>query len=375
MLDHALSGGTFVGRVWLADIDGPAVVTVRGDRLVDITSRAAPTVRDVCETADPAEFVRTAEGRDICALADLGGRPDVSLLAPCDLQAIKACGVTFAESMVERVIEERAAGDPGRAAELRRRIGAEIGASLSGLVPGSDKAVRAKQALIREGLWSQYLEVGIGPYAEVFTKAQPMSAVGTGAMIGIHPESRWNNPEPEIVLAVSSAGRIVGAALGNDVNLRDFEGLSALLLGKAKDNNASCAIGPLIRLFDERFGLDHVRAAELELTVTGRDGYLLKGRSSMSRISRDPADLVGQTIGRHHQYPDGFMLFLGTLFAPVQDRGVAGMGFTHAVGDVVKIANDRLGLLRNEVAHSTDCPPWAFGAAALMRNLARRGLL
>jgi fumarylacetoacetate (FAA) hydrolase family protein len=375
MLDHVLSGGTFVGRAWLADAGGPAVVTVRDGRLVDITSRAAPTVRDICEMAEPAEFVRTAEGRDICGIADLDRRGDVTLLAPCDLQAIKACGVTFAESMVERVIEERAAGDPASAAELRRRIGAAIGASLSGLVPGSDRAARAKQALIREGLWSQYLEVGIGPYAEVFTKSQPMSAVGTGAMIGIHPESRWNNPEPEIVLAVSSAGTMVGATLGNDVNLRDFEGLSALLLGKAKDNNASCAIGPLIRLFDAGFGLDDVRAAELELRVTGREGYVLTGRSSMSQISRDPADLVGQTIGRHHQYPDGFMLFLGTLFAPVQDRDVAGMGFTHAVGDVVEISNDRLGVLRNEVAHSTDCPPWTFGTAALMRNLAARGLL
>jgi fumarylacetoacetate (FAA) hydrolase family protein len=235
--------------------------------------------------------------------------------------------------------------------------------------------VRAKQALIREALWSQYLEVGIGPYAEVFTKGQPMSAVGAGAMIGIHPESRWSNPEPEIVLAVSSAGAVVGATLGNDVNLRDFEGLSALLLGKAKDNNASCAIGPLIWLFDADFGLDDVRAAELELRVTGRDGYVLTGRSSMNRISRDPADLVGQTIGRHHQYPDGLMLFLGTLFAPVQDRDVAGMGFTHAIGDVVEISNVRLGVLRNEVTHSTDCPPWTFGTAALMRNLAARGLL
>lgn len=375
MLETLDQQGVFVGRVWLDAVDGPAVVTIRDGMLIDITSREAPTVRDICELSDPAGHVRTAAGAVICAVSELTARGDVTLLAPCDLQSIKACGVTFAESMVERVIEERAAGDPAKATELRARIGVEIGASLSDVVPGSQKAALAKQALIREGLWSQYLEVGIGPYAEVFTKAQPMSAVGSGAMVGIHPESRWNNPEPEIVLTVSSAGRIVGAALGNDVNLRDFEGLSALLLGKAKDNNASCAIGPMIRLFDDGYDLDDVRGAELDLTVTGTDGYVLTGHSSMRKISRDPSDLVTQTIGRHHQYPDGFMLFLGTLFAPVKDRGEKGMGFTHHLDDTVEIANARLGLLKNMVKYSTDCPQWTFGASHLMRNLARRGLI
>ncbi|MBG18998.1 MAG: fumarylacetoacetate hydrolase [Rhizobiales bacterium] len=374
-LAYTQNGGTYVGRVWLTDADGPAVVTVRDGRLVDITSKTAPTVRDVFELGDPLTHVKTAEGRDLCAVEDIDSADGIKLIAPSDLQAIKACGVTFAESMVERVIEERAAGDPDKANELRQKIGAEIGASLSEVVPGSEKAALAKQALMREGLWSQYLEVGIGPYAEVFSKSQPMSAVGAGALVGIHPESRWNNPEPEIVLAVNSKGDIIGATLGNDVNLRDFEGLSALLLGKAKDNNASCSMGPMIRLFDETYGMDDVRKAALDLNVTGTDGYKLEGHSNMGKISRDPTDLVKQTHGRHHQYPDGFMLFLGTLFAPTQDRDGEGKGFTHHVGDVVTITNAELGALSNTVELSTECPEWTFGAGALMRNLAGRGLL
>ncbi|MAY61643.1 MAG: fumarylacetoacetate hydrolase [Rhizobiales bacterium] len=375
VLAYTNAGGTHVGRAWLADADGPAVVTVRDGRLVDITSKDAPTMRDLLELEDPLSHVKNAEGRDLCAVDEVGAAEGIELLAPSDLQAIKACGVTFAESMVERVIEERAAGDPDKANALRRKIGAEIGASLSDVVPGSEKAALAKKALMREGLWSQYLEVGIGPYAEVFSKSQPMSSVGPGALVGIHPESRWNNPEPEIVLAVNSRGEILGATLGNDVNLRDFEGLSALLLGKAKDNNASCSMGPMIRLFDESFGMDDVRKAELDLEVTGTDGNRLEGHSNMGKISRDPTDLVKQTHGRHHQYPDGFMLFLGTLFAPTQDRDGEGKGFTHHVGDVVTISNAELGALSNTVELSTKCPEWTFGTAALMRNLARRGFI
>ncbi|MCB1440902.1 MAG: fumarylacetoacetate hydrolase family protein, partial [Nitratireductor sp.] len=294
---------------------------------------------------------------------------------PCDMQSIKACGVTFASSMVERVIEEQAAGDPKKALDIRERIGEVIGGSLRNIKAGSEEAQKVKQALIAEGMWSQYLEVGIGPDAEVFSKAQVLSSMGPGAEVGLHPISRWNNPEPEIVLAVSPDGRIVGATLGNDVNLRDVEGRSALLLSKAKDNNASCAIGPMIRLFDDSFSLDDVRAAELDLTVTGEDGFVLKGHSSMKEISRDPEDLVSQTIGRHHQYPDGFMLFLGTLFAPTQDRDVPGEGFTHKVGDVVTISCEGLGSLQNTVRLSTECEPWTFGARQLARNLASRGLL
>ncbi|MCA8881395.1 MAG: fumarylacetoacetate hydrolase family protein [Rhodobacteraceae bacterium] len=372
--------GLFVGRMWSPEAGGPAVVTLRDGALVDITSRAAPTLRDICEMDDPAAHVRGAAGTLVGPLsaiaAEMPGTPDrPHLLAPCDLQAIKACGVTFARSMLERVIEERAAGDPSRAQEIRARIGSLIGGSLRNLRAGSPEAAEVKAALIREGMWSQYLEVGIGPDAEIFSKAQVLSAVGHGADVGLHPSSRWNNPEPEVVLAVNSRGRIVGACLGNDVNLRDVEGRSALLLSKAKDNNASCAIGPMIRLFDGGFGLDAVRRAELTLTVTGTDGFRMAGRSSMSEISRDPETLVAQTIGRHHQYPDGFMLFLGTLFAPVQDRDSPGEGFTHKIGDVVEIRAPGFGLLRNTVRLSTDCPEWTFGASHLMRNLAARGLI
>ena len=372
--------GLFVGRVWRAGI-GPAVVTIRAGQVIDITSRAAPTLRDLLETADVSGFVAAQTGEDIGGLAEIAalsieaGHAQTRLLAPCDLQAVKACGVTFAGSMVERVIEERAAGNASRAEAIRTRVAAAIGDSLRGLVPGSEQAAEVKRVLQAEGLWSQYLEVGIGPDAEVFTKAQPMAAVGWGASVGLHPVSSWNNPEPEVVLAVDSTGRIVGATLGNDVNLRDVEGRSALLLGKAKDNNAAAAIGPFLRIFDASFGLDEVRGLELSLRVEGRDGFVMTGRSSMNQISRDPADLVRQTRGRHHQYPDGFMLYLGTLFAPVQDRDAPGQGFTHHLGDVVTIAAADLGALVNTVRLATEAPEWTFGTAALMRNLADRRLI
>jgi fumarylacetoacetate (FAA) hydrolase family protein len=379
-IDRNERDGAFVGRVWNPAAQGPSVVTLRGDEVVEITSREAPLVRDICEMADPAGYVRNAAGRvlgdlDGIAEAPAGDLTRVHFLAPSDLQPVKACGVTFARSMVERVIEEKAAGDPQRAEAIRSRVGTVIGDSLRNVRAGSKEAARVKQVLIAEGLWSQYLEVGIGPDAEVFSKAQALSAVGPGAEVGLHPISSWNNPEPEIVLAVSSRGRIVGATLGNDVNLRDVEGRSALLLGKAKDNNASCAIGPMIRLFDATWGLDDVRAAELDLRVEGEDGYVLDGASSMREISRDPQDLVDQTLGRHHQYPDGLMLFLGTLFAPTQDRDAPGEGFTHKLGDRVTISSAGLGRLVNTVRLSTECAPWTFGMRALMTNLAARGLI
>lgn len=374
--------GTFVGRVWRPQVGGPAVVVLRDGRLFDITSARAPTMSALLEMDDPLAFVRAAEGEALesldtvlAASAQVSGDPErLHLLAPCDLQVIKACGVTFARSMIERVIEEKAAGNPALAEKVRDRVSAIIGDSLRDLKAGSPEAAGVKAALIEEGVWSQYLEVGIGPDAEVFTKAPVLSAVGFGAAVGLHPISKWNNPEPEVVLAVDSRGRVKGATLGNDVNLRDVEGRSALLLGKAKDNNASAAIGPFIRLFDETYSLDDVRAADLTLKIEGEDGFVLDGRSTMREISRDPLDLVAQTVGRHHQYPDGFMLFMGTLFAPVEDRDTPGEGFTHKIGDRVTIANGDLGSLVNTVRLSTECPPWTFGVAALMRNLAARGL-
>ena len=370
---------TLIGRVERKSI-GPSIVTVRDGVILDISKKSAPTVRDVLELDDPVTYVRSVKGEPLgqpaeIAEASLNENSSNYFLAPCDLQVVKASGVTFAQSMVERVIEEKAIGDPSKAEAIRARVSSAIGDRLSNIVPGSENARKVKEALIVEGIWSQYLEVGIGPDAEVFTKAPVLSSIGWGAKIGLHPDSRWNNPEPEIVLAVNSQGSIKGATLGNDVNLRDIEGRSALLLSKAKDNNASCALGPFIRLFDEAYSLDDVREAKLTLRVEGRDGYLLEGYSSMKEISRDPDDIVAQTIGRHHQYPDGLMLFLGTLFSPTQDRGVPGEGFTHKLGDLVEISSERLGRLCNTVQLSTECPEWTFGISALMQNLRRRDLI
>ncbi len=377
----SLPNGSLATRVFVPDV-GPCVVHLADGRAYDITAQF-PTMRDLCEQADPAAVLRTCKGPDVGAFADLETNAAAAtrnvtlpwLLAPVDLQAIKAAGVTFASSMIERVIEEKAQGDPSAAAAIRVQIEKLVGHDLRQLKPGSAQAEQLKQTLIANGAWSAYLEVGIGPDAEIFTKCQPMAAVGSGMEIGVHPKSSWNNPEPEVVLIVNSRGSIVGAALGNDVNLRDVEGRSALLLGKAKDNNASAAIGPFIRFFDKEFSLDDIRKMDVLLTVEGKDGHMLKGGSSLANISRDPADIAAQTINRHHQYPDGFALYLGTMFAPVADRDVAGQGFTHKTGDCVTVSAPGLGALRNTVVATDKAEPWTFGAADLMRNLARRKLI
>lgn len=356
--------GAFLGRADLAE--GPSPILILRGELLDM-SRVAPTVSALVEAGD-------FSGRGGASLGPFDPAA-VRLLSPVDLQCIKACGVTFALSAIERVIEERARGDWSLAAAIRERLEARIGGQIRSVVPGTAEAAALKSALIEDGLWSQYLEVAIGPDAEVFTKSPVLSTVGHGADIGIRSDSMWNNPEPEIVLLVDGAGQAVGATLGNDVNLRDFEGRSALLLGKAKDNNASCALGPFVRLFDGgSFTIDDVRSAAITLRVEGEDGYVLDGASNMAEISRDPLELVRQTLSEH-QYPDGFVLFLGTLFAPVQDRDHPGRGFTHKVGDRVAIASPKLGRLANRVVTSKAAPPWTDGIGALMANLARRGLL
>ena len=383
MGDRHYPDGTLVGRARVPGHSHPRIVTVRNDEVVDITTQGMATVRDIAESGRAAEHVRNAVGQsvgkaDTILANSVAGQGDAnlpSLLSPIDLQAIKASGVTFVVSLLERVIEEQARGDKSRADALRGEILDLIGTDLSALVPGSDTAMKVKAKLIEKGVWSQYLEVGIGPDAEIFTKGQPMSSVGYGAEVGLHPISSWNNPEPEVALLVTSKGEIIGATLGNDVNLRDVEGRSALLLGKAKDNNASASLGPFIRLFDGDFTLETVKQSEIALRVEGEDGFVLDGHSSMNQISRKPESLVAATIGGHHQYPDGLVLYLGTMFAPVKDRDGAGKGFTHKLGDVVAISTPELGTLTNRVNLSTKCPPWTYGASHLLRDLAKADLL
>jgi len=379
--------GAYAARVMTRE--GPTAVALLEGAAFDMTP-AFGTVSAWLNTEDPLAVIRSHGvpiSLDLAATlvnsahaARDAARP--WLLAPVDLQAVKACGVTYVRSMLERVIEERCRGDAARAEAVRAEVrgilsaggSAAGGGDLAAIRPGSPEAMRLKEVLVEKGWWSQYLEVGIGPWAEIFTKCQPMAAVGTGAKIGVHPESAWSNPEPEVVLAVNARGTILGAMLGNDVNLRDIEGRSALLLGRAKDNNASCALGPLLRLFDAGFALEDVRRAAMALTIEGADGFRLEETGEAGAISRDPTELVDQLIGPHHQYPDGVVLFLGTPFSPAKDRAGPGLGFTHREGDVVRIATPRLGALVNEVDRTDACPPWSFGVGALMQNLARRGM-
>jgi len=369
---------TLLGRIQTNE--GPTPILVKNGRVQDVSRGAATTAQLLnkwngdATGADIGTLDEVLAKFSISSVPEYANQSRSNLLAPFDLQCIKACGVTFAVSTVERVIEERARGDAAKSLAIREALQERMGGDIRSVKPGSEQAMKLKQALIADGLWSQYLEVGIGPDAEVFTKSPVLSSVGFGDWIGVRDDSVWNNPEPEVVLACNAQGKVVGATLGNDVNLRDIEGRSALLLGKAKDNNASCAIGPFIRLFDEHFTIDDVRNAVVTLEVSGDDGFTLTGESSMSLISRDPLELVKQTMAQH-QYPDGLALFCGTMFAPTKDRDASGRGFTHKQGDIVRVASTKLGMLENKVTSCKQAPPWNTGIAELMTNLSRRGLL
>lgn len=381
LLPEDATDALLVGRVWSDAASGPVPVVVIDSVMYDISGLTA-TVSQLFELPDVASQLRTFKGTKLGKATEVldglsweAARRGLKLLTPIDLQCIKACGVTFAVSVMERVVEEQAAGDLHAAERIRASLKESFGDLLAEVQPGSEQAAELKQQLIAKGMWSQYLEVAIGPDAEVFTKAATLSAVGWGDWVGIRRDSAWNNPEPEVVLVCNSQQQVVGASLGNDVNLRDFEGRSALLLGKGKDNNASASIGPFVRVFDDGFDLSSVRQARVSLQVSGEDGFRFTEASSMELMTRDPLDLVAQTMGSNHQYPDGFALYLGSLIAPTQDRGEAGQGFTHKPGDLVTVASAQLGSLVNKVTWSDEAPKWQFGLTALMTNLARRGLL
>jgi len=373
--------GTWLGRAWLpasfapSNIAGPHVITVRDGQVIEL-SDCFDSIADITRHPTPTAAVQNATGVSICSLntllenslfyklpADIRKSQQPSLLAPNDIQAIKACGVTFVASLIERVIEEKALGNPSKAEEIRAVVHAAIGDNLKDIEPGSPQTEILKAKLIAQGIWSAYLEVGIGPDVEVFTKSQPMSAIPCGSQLGVLETSQWNNPEPEVAFLVSPQGSFLGAALANDVNLRDYEGRSSLLLGKAKDQNGSCPIGPMFRLFDDSYSLDDAANTEVNLSIVGEDGFCSTGENRMSEISRSVDSIIKQVCNGSHQYPDGIAIMLGTMFAPTEDRGEEGMGFTHKVGDRVEISSPKLGKLVNWVNYCHEIPEWSYGIA------------
>jgi fumarylacetoacetate (FAA) hydrolase family protein len=386
VLPASASEAALVGRLWDPG-RGPRLVAVAGEGLVDVTS-LGPTMADLAERADPAtDVLERAGDAPGWSLAEVLGSTAAEadrrrgaaghlelerpvLLSPVDLQVIKAAGVTFVRSMVERVIEERVGGDMSRAAEIRAQLDGSIGRSISDVKPGSEEAFAVLAVMRENGLWSQYLQVGLGAHPEVFTKAPLLSSVGHGWDIGIAGISTWNNPEPELALVIDRDGTPKGATLGNDANLRDIEGASALLLPLAKDNNASASLGPFVRLFDSAFRLDDAASTTITMRIEGTDGFVLQATAPQGDISRPVSELVAHTLNRRHQYPDGVVLYCGTPFAPTEDRDAPGMGFTHHDGDLVSIGSPALGTLVNRVTPSEQAPVWHHGVRDLFRALA-----
>jgi len=371
--------GTLVGRALFPGVfPGPCVVAIREDGVHNI-SGTVPTMAQLLNAPNPLATLQRAL-RNCVYLGPLESLLENStpsthdplkpyLLTPIDLQAVKAVGLTFVNGLLQRFADDN--GGAATVAKMEKAAGVALGK----ILPGSEEAARLRTALMEDGLWNDTLEVGFGPDVELFTKAQPLSAVGTGAEIAVLPTSKQTFAEPEVVLMLNADGKICGATLGCDMTARDVEARSLLLLGRAKDQNATCAVGPFIRLFDQTFSLPNVQGMNLTYAFEGADDAVFTDTGSMDQIGRGLITLARQVVNEHHGYPDGVALFTGCMFKAPSSRGASDTPFTHQVGDVVIIKASPLGTLINRVNTTDKVRPWSFGMSDLMANLANRQLL